>query len=74
MKTRGFKRSGYRTRSWDGGYSTTVHVYAGRLRLEAQPLTFLSTEKGTPFAYLLLINGTLFRHTLFRTLHPFQLL
>ena len=72
MKTRGFKRSGYRTRSWGGGYSTTV--YAGRLRLEAQPLTFLSTEKGTPFAYLLLTNGTLFRHTLFRTLHPFQLL
>ena len=28
-------------------------------------------EKGTPFVYLLLTNGTPFPHTLFRTLHPF---
>ena len=40
---------------------------------EAQPLTLLYTifaEKGTPFVYLLLTNGTP-SHTLFRTLHPF---
>ena len=42
-----------------GWYST--NVYTGRFRPEIQPLTLLYTsfhEKGTPFAYLLLTNGT----------------
>ena len=54
-----------------GGYST--NVCTGRLRSEVRPLTLLYTifhEKGTPFVYLLLRNGTSFT-SLFRTLHPF---
>ena len=42
-----------------GVYST--NVYTGRLRPMVQPVTFLYTiflEKGTPFVYLLLTNGT----------------
>ena len=43
--------------SW--GYSTNFHT--GRLRPKVQPLTLLYTifhEKGTPFVYFLLTNGT----------------
>ena len=46
-----------------GAYST--NFYTGRLRPEAQPLTLLYTichEKGTPFVYLLLTNGTPFTY------------
>ena len=46
-----------------GGYST--NFYTGRLRPEVQPLTLLYTifhEKGTPFVYLLLTNGTPFTY------------
>ena len=45
------------------GYST--NVYTGRLRPEVQPLTLLNTifhDKGTPFVYLLLKNGTSFAY------------
>ena len=38
-------------------------ILIGRLRPEVQPLTLLCTifhEKGTPFVYLLLTNGTPF--------------
>ena len=48
---------------WGGGYS--LNVYTGRLRPEVQPLTLLYTifhEKGTPFVYLLLTNGTPFTY------------
>ena len=41
------------------------NVYTGRVRPEIQPLTLLYTsfhEKGTPFVYLLLINGTPFKY------------
>ena len=44
-----------------GGYST--NFYTGTLRPEIQPLTLLYTifhEKGTPFVYQLLTNGTPF--------------
>ena len=44
-------------------YST--NAYTGRLRPEVQPLTLLYTifhEKGTPFVYLLLTNGTPFTY------------
>ena len=46
-----------------GGYST--NVYTARLRPEVQPLTLLNTifhEKGIPFVYLLLTNGTPFTY------------
>ena len=46
-----------------GGYST--NFYTGRLRPEVQPLTLLCTifhEKGTPFVFLLLTNGTAFTY------------
>ena len=49
--------------SFPGGYST--NFYTGRLRLEVQSLTLLYTifhEKGTPFVYLLLRNGTPFKY------------
>ena len=44
-----------------GGYST--NIYTGSLRPEVQPRTLLCTifhEKGIPFVYLLLTNGTPF--------------
>ena len=44
-------------------YST--NVYTGRLRPEIQPLTLLYTifpQKGTPFVYFLLTNGTPFTY------------
>ena len=50
-------------RSDPRGYST--NFYTGRLRPEVQPLTLLYTifhEKGTPFVYLLLTNGTPFTY------------
>ena len=40
-------------------------ILIGRLRPEVQPLTLLCTifhEKGAPFVYLLLTNGTPFTH------------
>ena len=46
-----------------GGYST--NFYTGKLRPEVQPLILLYTifhEKGTPFVYLLLTNGTPFTY------------
>ena len=46
-----------------GVYST--NFYSGRLSPEVQPLTLLYTtfhEKGTPFIYLLLTNGTHFTY------------
>ena len=46
-----------------GGFST--HFYKARLLPEVQPLTLLYTifhEKGTPFVYLLLTNGTPFTY------------
>ena len=49
--------------AWGGGYSTKF--YTGRFRPEVQPLTLLYTifhEKGTPFVYLLLTNGTPFTY------------
>ena len=50
-----------------GGGSTqyTTNVYTGRLRPKVQLLTLLNTifhEKGTPFVYLLLTNGTPFTY------------
>ena len=50
-----------RARGGVGGYST--NFCKGRLRPEVQPLTLLYTtfhEKGSPFVYLLLTNGTNF--------------
>ena len=47
------------------GVSIGEGGYTGRLRPEVQPLTLLYTifhEKGTPFVFLLLKNGTLFRY------------
>ena len=48
-----------------GGGGVSKNFYTGRLRPEVQPLTLLYTifhEKGTPFIFLLLKNGTLFRY------------
>ena len=48
-----------------GGGGVSKNFYTGRLRPEVQPLTLLYTifhEKGTPFVFLLLKNGTLFRY------------
>ena len=48
-----------------GGGLYSTNVYTGRFRPEIQPLTLLYTsfhEKGTPFAYLLLTNGTPFTY------------
>ena len=60
---------------WGGGAPTpplpactpmySTNAYTGRLRPEVQPLTLLYTifhEKGTPFVYLLLTNGTPFKY------------
>ena len=50
-----------RARGGGGGYTT--NFCKGRLRPEVQPLTLLYTtfhEKGSPFVYLLLTNGTNF--------------
>ena len=48
-----------------GGGGVSKNFYTGRLRPEVQPLTLLCTifhEKGTPFVYLLLTNGTPFTY------------
>ena len=45
------------------GYS--ANVYTGRSRPKVQPITLLYTifhEKGTPFVYILLTNGTPFTY------------
>ena len=47
-----------------GGGGVSKNIYKGRLPPEIQPLTLLYSifhEKGTPFVFLLLKNGTLFR-------------
>ena len=56
-----------------GGGGNSTNFCTGRLGPKFQPITSLYTifcEKGTPFLYLLLKNGTL-SHTLFRILNPF---
>ena len=55
------------------GYST--NVYTGRLRPEVQPLTLYIPffAKKVPLLYTL-VQMVLLSHTLFRTLHPFELL
>ena len=48
-----------------GGRGYSTNVYTGRLRSEVHPLTLQYTffhEKGTPFVYLLLTNGTRFTY------------
>ena len=45
-----------------GGGGDSTNVYTGRFSSEVQPLTLLYDtifqEKGTPFVYFLLTNGT----------------
>ena len=53
----------FRLSSPGGRYST--EFYTKRLRPEVQPFTLLYTifgRKGTPFAYILLTNGTPFTY------------
>ena len=60
---------------YTGGGRYSTYVYTGRLRTKVQPLTLLYTifhEKGTPFVYLLLTNGTLFTITSLELCIPFN--
>ena len=74
MAVRGFRHIQSTLAPGGGEGYSTLNFYTGRFRPEVRPLARLYTifyEKGNPFVYLLLTNGTPFPHTLFRTLHPF---